>query len=336
MASVWIQFIICVLVIAYTGRLVAKYGDAIAEKTGLGGVWVGVALLALATSLPELFTGISAVMFVTPPAPDLAVGDLFGSNAFNLGIIALLDIAHRSTPLLAAATPGGHLRVAWLGLILLFVAAGCVLLSNLSDMGIGWIGIYSPIIILLFLLILRRTYTYEQEQQPEPEEVTTEHEDAPLWKTYVRFSIAAAFVVAAGIWLAFIGSDIAELTGWGDTFVGTLFLAFSTSLPEVVVSLAALRIGAVDMAIANIVGSNMFNIALIGVIDLFYLESPILADVSNTHMVAVVTVLLMTAILITALTFRTRRRTPLGVSWYAPALMAIYIAGACITFSIGD
>ncbi len=79
---VWVKFIFCILAIFFSGRKIARYGDVIAEKTGLGGVWIGLILLALITSLPELFNGVSAVIIVD--APDLTVGNLLGANAFNL------------------------------------------------------------------------------------------------------------------------------------------------------------------------------------------------------------------------------------------------------------
>ncbi len=95
---VWMQFIICLAIIIATGTKLSKYGDLIAQKTGLGRVWIGVVLLATITSLPELATGISSVTFVGKP--DLTMGDLFGSNLINLAIIAIIDIFHTRGPVL--------------------------------------------------------------------------------------------------------------------------------------------------------------------------------------------------------------------------------------------
>jgi cation:H+ antiporter len=92
--SIWLRFVVCVVIIAIAGRKAAIYGDAIAVKTGIGGLWIGLVLMATITSLPELFNGISAVALVK--APDLTIGDLFGSNAINLLILALLDIAYHN------------------------------------------------------------------------------------------------------------------------------------------------------------------------------------------------------------------------------------------------
>ena len=90
---VWLKFIICVVVIFISGRKVARYGDVIAEKTGLGGVWIGLILIAALTSLPELFNGVSAITLVD--APGLTIGNILGANMFNLFNLALLDLFHR-------------------------------------------------------------------------------------------------------------------------------------------------------------------------------------------------------------------------------------------------
>ena len=94
----WIQLIGAALVIVVASNFLAKSADVISVKTGLGRAFVGVVLLATATSLPELATGISAITVVGEP--DLALGDAFGSNLFNLLIIGLLDIYWREGPIL--------------------------------------------------------------------------------------------------------------------------------------------------------------------------------------------------------------------------------------------
>ncbi|MFA5275660.1 MAG: sodium:calcium antiporter, partial [Candidatus Omnitrophota bacterium] len=114
MAIVWLKFIVCAVIILISGKRVAKYGDAIAEKTGLGGLWIGVILVSIATSLPELFTGVGSTVFVN--APDLTVGNLFGANTYNLANISILDAMHKGGPLLSSVSTG-QLLTAGLSLI---------------------------------------------------------------------------------------------------------------------------------------------------------------------------------------------------------------------------
>ena len=125
---------------------------------------------------------------------------------------------------------------------------------------IGHIGLYTPIIIGLYLLAVRTVFVYERDHREAFVEGAAErYPEISLQSATLRFAIASAIVVAAGIWLSFVGSDLADAMGWQLTFVGSLFVAGATSLPELVVTIAALRIGAVNMAIANLLGSNLFD-----------------------------------------------------------------------------
>ena len=147
---VWVKFILCILIILFFGRRAARYGDIIARKTGLGGVWIGFFLLAIVTSLPELFTGISAVTLVG--APNLTIGNLFGANTFNLLNLAILDIAYRHGSLITAVSPS-HRLTGWFSLVLVSVAALSILVNRFSDISMGWVGWYTPVIIILYLII---------------------------------------------------------------------------------------------------------------------------------------------------------------------------------------
>ena len=158
--------------------------------------------------------------------------------------------------------------------------------------------------------------------------------DVPLKRAYFRFALAAVFVIGAGTWLAFIGRDIAEATGWGESFVGSLFIAITTSLPEISVSFAALQLGAVDMCVADIIGSNMFNMTIIGVDDLFYRDGPVLAAVSESHAYTGLIVLAMTCIVMVGIMSRARHKTRLGFSWYVPLLVGLFFVSSYVSFAL--
>ena len=334
MALVWVQFAVCAIIILLAGRQVARYGDVIAEKTGLGGVWIGVVLLAVATSLPELFTGISSVTLAK--APDLTVGDLFGACTFNLLNLAFLDLAYRRGPLLTAVG-SRHLLAAGLSLILVAFSAASLIVSRLVSIpGIGWVGLYTPAIFLLYLLMVKMMLNYERGQRAQSSgaETLLQYDGISLRRAYQRFALAAIFIIGAGVWLALVGKEIAEATGLGQGFVGSLFLGFTTTLPEVVVSYSALRLGATDLCVANMIGSNLFNMAIIGIDDLFYTQGPILHGVSQNHILTALVALLMTGIVIVGLVSRPRRKTQLGASWYSLALAAVFLLGAYANFAV--
>ena len=330
---VWLKFILCVLVIFFSGKAVARYGDIIARRTGLGGVWIGVILLALVTSLPEVFTGISAVTLVG--VPDLTIGNLFGANAFNLLNLALLDIVYRNGSLLAAVSPV-HRLTGWLSMALVLVAAASIFISSrFYAMDIGWIGWYTPIIILLYLVFMWRIFRSEQRQPSSPaidRRVEPDYGEIPMERVYLYFAIAAAFIIGAGTWLAIIGEEIATVTGWGESFVGSLLIGFSTTLPEITVSFAAMRMGAVDMAVANMIGSNLFNMTVIPIDDLLYLQGPVLASVSVNHLLTASMVIVMTGIFIAGLRFKPRRF--LRLSWCNLTLIALFLLQAYLSYTL--
>ncbi len=140
-----------------------------------------------------------------------------------------------------------------------------------------------------------------------------------------RFALAAVAVVAAGSALPFLAADLADLMGWSKSFVGTQFVAAVTSLPEVAVTIAALRMGAVNMAIANLLGSNLFNITILAVDDAFYLPGLLLADVSPAHAVTALSAVAMSAVVVAGLLARPRTRIGGIMSWPSLALVAIYL-----------
>jgi cation:H+ antiporter len=324
---VWLKLVVCILIIFFSGQKVAKYGDTIAERSGIGQVWMGLIAVSLITSLPELFTGISAVTLVD--APDLAVGDLIGANAFNMLNLALLDIAHRHGPFLAAASPT-HQLTGWFSLLLILVVAISLLVSaHFHPMSIGWIGWYTPVIIILYLLSVRQIFRYEKRQNV-TQETGMHREEESSRKVYLYFVISAAFIIGSGIWLADIGDEIALVTGWGQSFVGSLFLAFTTTLPEITVSFSAMRMGAIDLSVANMIGSNLFNLTIIPVTDLIYVKGPILAGVSESHQITAIAVIVMTLLFIAGLRFRPNRFFRL--SWWNLAMIVLFLASAYFSF----
>ncbi len=325
---VWIKLILCILIIFFLGKRIAGYGDIIARKTGLGGVWTGLILLALITSLPELFTGISAITLVD--APDLTVGNIFGANTFNLLNLALLDIAHKNGSLLKAISPG-HRLTGWSSLILVLVAALAIFISQrFSALDIGWIGWSTPLIILLYFVFIRKIFLFEQ-RQPSYQETKLDYGEISLGRVYLYFAISAAFIIGAGIWLAIIGDEIAREYSWAQSFVGTLFIGFTTTLPEITVSFAAMRLGAVDLAVATMIGSNLFNIIIIPIDDLIYLPGPVLAAVSDSHLFTALIVTVMTGVFIAGLYRRPRRF--LRLSWMNCALIVLFLLGAYLSFA---
>ncbi len=328
---IWLELLFCLVVIGYAGYFLSRYGDIIAEKSGVSASWVGLILLSTATSLPELVTGISSVSFAN--APDIAVGDVLGSTVFNLAILVLLDALYKRETLYSRAAQG-HILSASLGTILIAFAGFSVLLDQAGmSPALGHVGFYSPFIVLVYLVAMRAVYSYEHRTVAEYTEVSAErYPDATLRSAVKGYAWAALAVVVAGSWLPFVAKDISDLMGWGQSFVGTLLVAAVTSAPEVAVTISALRIGALDMAIANLLGSNLFDIIILAIDDLFYTKGPLLANVDASHALTSFTAVMMSALVTVGFIFRPQGRVVLGLTWVSLGLFMLYVLNTWILF----
>jgi cation:H+ antiporter len=304
------------------GPFLTHFGDIISRRTGLSRTWIGLILLATATSLPELFTGLSAVTVAA--APNIAVGDVLGSCIFNLVMLVVLDAMHRDGPMYSRLDQG-HILTAAYGVILIGFIGACLLLASAGfNPRFLHIGAYVPVIVVLYVVAMRAAFVYERRRPPSPPLM----DDAPkttLRQAIVGYLTAAAVVVGAGTWLPFVGLEIAEVMGWRTSFVGTLVIAAATSLPEAVVTISALRIGAVDMAIANLLGSNLFDALIIAIDDLAYLPGPLLAAVSPVHAVTAFASVIMSGIVIVALLYRPASRFHGTIGWVSLSLLIAYV-----------
>jgi len=326
---IWIQFLAAALVIVFAGVRLARYGDILGEKTGLGRSWIGVVLLAATTSLPELFTGFGATALAA--LPDIAVGDVLGSCMFNLLILSFMD-AVQPEPLSTRAHQGHALSVGF-GLVLIGIA-GLGLVGGIRFPAVGWIGLYTPALIALYFVSMRVIFAHEQHRRArEVQEVAEElrYADIPLRVAALHYGIAAVAVVGAALWLPRLGAELARQTGLGEAFVGSLFIAITTSLPEIAVSLAAVRLGAIDLGIGNVLGSNLFNLMILGLDDVFYRHGPLLANIDASHSVAVVAVVTMNGLFLTGLTYRVITKR-FAVAWDTGAIAVVYVTAVGLAY----
>ena len=328
----WLGFIVCTAVIVYSGTKLSKYGDIIAEKTGFGRAWIGIVLMASVTSLPELVTGISSVTYAG--VPNIAVGDVLGSCVFNMLILAILDTMYRPAPISTKAHQGHVLSAAFGLLLLSIVCVSMFLRENISP--IGWLGLYSFLFIVIYLIAMRLVFTYEKRKIAEfLKEMAEElkYKDVSMKAAVLHYGVNALIVIIAAIFLPKIGEGIAESTGLGQTFVGNIFIAVSTSLPEVVVSIAAVRMGAVDLAIGNLFGSNVFNIFILALDDVFFLKGPLLSYASPNHIISALSAITMTTIAIIGLTYRAEKK-PLFLAWDSIGILLVYFVNLILLYNL--
>ncbi|MEX0847416.1 MAG: hypothetical protein WD023_06525 [Ilumatobacteraceae bacterium] len=331
-------FVISALAVGRLGAALAQSGDALADRTGLGRVFVGTLLVAVVTSLPEVATDVTAAV---AGSPDLAVGDLFGSSMANMAILAIIDLRYRRRvwPLAGLV----HARVAAIAILLTALA----ILGVLTPPGVslGWVGLDTIMIGGLYVAAVawfRRMPSLTRPGDPcvqteavgllEPIDLErTPH--APTMRSLVaRFALAGLGILIAAPVLSLAAKAIAEASGVDETFLGATLLAITTSLPELVVALAAVRIGAHDLAVGNLFGSNMVNMAVLLLVDLAYVDGPLLAAVDPSQVVAgigaIVLMALAVAVLVGGSETRIRRLEPDAI------VMLVAYVGAIIAIAV--
>ncbi len=327
MLAASITFLICALGIIFSGIRLSRYGDIIAEKSGMGRAWFGLIMMASVTSLPELISGISSVAIVH--APDLAIADIAGSCMFNILILSILDFLISGTPISSRVQQSQIIGAGFGVIMITTVAAALVAAPYLPS--VGWVGVSSFVIILVYLLAIRTIYTFEQKKPVAAGQPPVHANEVPLKKAMLYYVLNALLVVIAALFLPQAGDKIASSTGLGQTFVGTLLLALSTSLPELVVSIAAVRIGAVDIAVGNIFGSNLFNFLILAIDDIFYTRGPLLKSASKSNLIVLAAALLMTGIAIIGFVYQQeKKRWKLAADTFAIAV--VYLLTLAVLF----
>jgi len=320
------------VVVVVAGVALARHADAIAEATKIGRIWVGSVLLAGATSLPELTTDVAAVRL---GAVDLAVGDLFGSSMANMLILTAIDLLPPRRNVLQRVTLD-HALAACLAISLNALAAVLVLVR--PEASLAWVGPGSLLLFLAYVAGTRAVYRHAAREtvhalgaSPAPEAAPAEaRPPRSLARAVAGFAAAALVVLLVAPVFAWSAKGIAALSGLGNTFVGTWLVGLATSLPELVASLAAVRLGSFDLAVGNLFGSNACNMAVFLPLDLAQ-PGNVFAALDPSHAVSALFGVVLMSLGLAAIVYRAKRRfamiepgSALMLVAYALALWLIY------------
>jgi len=333
----WLQFVVSAVLIIGAGTKLTKSANTLSSAMGLGS-WAGILLLPLATSLPEVVTSMRAVMI---NAPDLAAGNLFGSNLFNVAIIAVVDLIQGKGPIFSYVKRE-HTRAAFLSIILIGVAGSGIIYSfpllignNIGLDTILLMGGYL-LIALLLTLIEKKDNTLPLITEAAYSEGKALKKDQDLFLTPTRravltFVAASAVILIAGVALTDAADTIALKTGLGKTFVGSIMLALATSLPEVVTTSTAARMGKLDMAVGNIFGANIFNMFILSAISILYFPGSLLQAVNTSHILTIAMVVVLTSVAMIGFTEKAKR----SIGWfsiYAIIILIGYLIAVTVLF----
>ncbi|OQA19993.1 MAG: Inner membrane protein YrbG [Chloroflexi bacterium ADurb.Bin360] len=326
---IWVTFFISAAILVLASIKLAEYGDAIAYRTKLGGLFVGTLLMAGATSLPEFLTSINSLQ---QGVLGLAAGNMMGSNMFNMALVGLLGLIFYKQRVLRRVamrhTLTASLATALIGLATFFILADI-------DVKIGWIGLDSLLLIVAYIggVWLIRSNGPDNSGAGE-EELEDDSSIPKLPRALIGFSLATLVLVLVSPYLVRSSADIAEITGLGTGFVGTALLALITSLPELITALVAARLGAYDLALGNLFGSNLFNIFTLGVTDVFYLQGRFLGAIDPQFALTGLLGLLLTAMGLIGNQARLERRIWL-VEIDALLLVVGYFLGLWLLYTRG-
>ncbi|MDE3243712.1 MAG: sodium:calcium antiporter [Nitrospirota bacterium] len=332
----WLMFVLSATVIVVAGTKLSQYGDLIAEHSGLGRLWIGVVLLAGATSLPESFTAVSAVLI---DAPNIAVGDLFGAGLTNMLTLALIDLAYREKRVWQQAALEQAL-IATLAIILTGLAGLLIIVRQ--PIPIEGIGLGTIAIAAIYVFGMRVVFRQEDMRRREKERERIVEAEAPrgaasanaLRRASIGFAVAALALLAAAPLLAEAAKEIAVTTGISATFIGTSLVAITTSLPELVTSFAAVRLGALDLAVGNLFGSNAINMAVLLLADAAYRQGPLLASIETTHVATALLSILLMSVGLMGIIYRAEKRFLL-IEPDSVLMIVGYLSGMWLLFRIG-
>jgi cation:H+ antiporter len=324
-------FGVAALAVWIAGTRLARYGDAIGDRTRLSKAFLGMILLGVATSLPEIATTVTGSLLGNA---SLVAGNLFGGVALQIAVLAVADLAVvRGALTYFTPQPVLLFQGVMLMLLLALATAGAAAGEPVTLAGVG----LTPVILMAgYVLTVRfarpgpHLPPWRATNEP-PQTERSLHENERMQEVsnariYIYSGLSAVAILLAGWALARTGDALAAQTALGASFVGVALVAASTSLPELSTTLAAVRLGNYEMAVSNILGTNCLEVALFLVADAVYRGGPILAATDRSALFASTVGMVVTCIYLLGLLER-RNRTILRMGVDSAAVLVTYTAG---------
>lgn len=334
-------FSLAAAVVWFSGHQLSRYADVVSIKTNIGHALLGVLLLGGVTSLPELAVTLTASVGNNTA---LAVNNILGGVAMQVAVLAVADVAIRERALTSVVPDPVVLLQGSLNIVVLSLAACAVIAGDVAVFGIGawsWVILAACLLSIRLLMKADKRQPWianiEEEEWREggPDGRADKHPvyEMSLRRVMLRAAAAGLAILAGGFVVTRTAEVIAVQTGIGQSFAGAVLVALSTSLPEVSTVLSALRLGLFTMAISDILGTNLFDVALLFVVDAIADGPPALAAAGEFAGVAALLGILLTAILLTGLAER-RNKTFLRLGVDSGAIIVSYVFGLAILYTL--
>lgn len=325
-------FLAAAAAITVVGVRMSRIADRLADVTGLGEAVTGAVFLGASTSLSGIVTSVSAAYF---GHPQLAVSNAIGGIAAQTLFIALADFAYRRANLEHAAASATNLISGTMLVLLLTIP----LLAQLSPaVTVFSIHPATPLLVATYLFGLRLASRTENQPMWGPRLTSETKQDVPdeepgdartLWPLLRSFLVLAILIAIAGYAIAQAGLAIAAKTHIGEAIVGTLLTAVATSTPELVTTFAAVRRGALTLAVGGILGGNAFDVLFVAFADVAYRDGSIYHAITDRQLFVVAMSIAMTAVLLLGLLRREKHGIG-NIGFESAGLILIYIGGMAV------
>lgn len=303
MVEILAHFALSSLLIVVAGVYLTRSADKIAEITGLGKLIIGSILLAGATSLTELFVGISAVK---SHLAELAMGNLLGACLVNLLILAIADAVHHSHKKRFSLTSAAHALSACQLVILISIVAMGILLTPATG-SFTFLNASIPSYLLLFIYLLSMRIIYKNHNHLQVTKITFKFPLKKIYSSLIIFTVSALAIAYACPLLVHSADAFSQFTGIGESFIGLTLVSLATSLPEMVATISAVRIGSYEMAFGNILGSNAYNMIVIAFLD-FAVDGAIFSTIGTVHIFTCLSIIICIAIAIIGQLYQVERK----------------------------
>ncbi|MHB1000684.1 MAG: sodium:calcium antiporter [Armatimonadota bacterium] len=350
----WLNLVIFALisvVIWLAGVQLQKAADTISIRTGLQRAFVGVILLSAATSLPE--TGITISASQTGDA-ELTIHTLMGATMTQMALLVITDFVACRRGALTHLSPQFILLYQGVGLIIL-LAVAIAAMSAGPMLVIYSVDMWAALILIVYVAIIYGAYRMQSYPRWQPIGLPDEAQNnisggrlcidessnsglidihLKSWKLtsiVILFSVSAIIILAAG-WTAAIMAEVLSMqTGLGASFIGVTILAFATSTPELASVISSSRAGAYSLAISNIFGTNMYNIFLLVLAEIFYVKGSIFKDVHHSAIFAAAVATMIACTYLWGL-LEHENRTILRMGWDSFITLLLFLGGYYVLY----
>lgn len=297
------------LVIMIVGWRLASSAAKLSEATGLGNAIGGALLLGATTSLPGILT---STLTAYRGYPELAFSNAVGGIAAQTCFLALADLFHRKVNLEHAAASISNMMQATLLIMLLSIPLVANAAPELAVFGVHPASIGMVAIYIYGLRMIRHsegaaTWRPVDTPETESEEEATEEAQGSLTRKITVFAIHAALVAVAGWVVAQTSMELADRSDLPESSIGGVFTAVATSLPELVTVIAAVRQGALALAVGNIIGGNSFDTLFIAAADVAYRDGNLYSAAGEKQEIILGVAILMHAVLLLGLLRREKQ-----------------------------